>query len=132
MVYLPSGNMTRNCPFVGFAWMAEPGAELFGMNSTGESACPSTSAGPARSHMSLGQNRPEMPAIIHPDREESQVVALPERDTVSDLVPKRFAPRLRHAQIFVCLIDRSRHHAVRFGVLRHGLQILRMQHYRRT
>src|SRR6267142_5071814 len=72
-----------------------------------------------------------MPAIIHPDRKESQVVPLPEPDAVGDLALKRFAPRLRHAPIFVRLIDRSRHHAVGFGVLGHGLQVLRMQHYRR-
>src|SRR5882672_1769564 len=70
-----------------------------------------------------------MPAIIHPDRKEPQVVPLPERDAVGGLVPKRFAPRLGHASILVCLIDRSGHHAVWFGVLCDGLQVLRMQYY---
>src|SRR6266436_9382998 len=70
-----------------------------------------------------------MPAIIHPDRKESEVAPLPERDAVNDLVPKRFAPRLGHAPILVCLVDRSGHHAVWFGVLCHGLQVLRMQYY---
>ncbi len=75
----------------------------------------------------LRQDGPEFAAIIHPHREQPQIISLPQRHAVQHLLAERLAPRFRRILILVVFINRRRHHAIGLRVPGHALQIFRVQ-----